>query len=118
MHDIKIEYLQGWGGAVLKLSWESVNAGIAKEVIPEKAYYHAKAPANAGLTAQIYKVSGTPSSITSFGFAGEPVNQVLPNLDGRESLKDAIELSNVAVNMQRLLSTVMLRLRRAVTMNL
>lgn len=94
LHDIKIEYLQGWGGAVLKLSWESVNAGIAKEVIPEKAYYHAKAPADAGITAQIYKVSGTPSSITSFGFAGEPVNQVLPNLDGREGLKDAIELSN------------------------
>ena len=25
LHDVKIEYLQGWGGAVMKLSWESVN---------------------------------------------------------------------------------------------
>ncbi|MHA9740184.1 PA14 domain-containing protein [Robinsoniella peoriensis] len=94
LHDIKIEYLQGWGGAVLKLSWESINANIAKEVIPEKVFYHVKTPADAGLTAQFYKVNGKPSSITSFGFAGEPVNQVLPNLDGREGLKEAIELSN------------------------
>lgn len=94
LHDIKIEYLQGWGGAVLKLSWQSANANIAKGVIPEKAFYHAKTPADAGLTAQIYKVSGTPSSITSYGFAGEPVNQVLPNLDGQEGLKEALESSN------------------------
>ena len=94
LHDIKIEYLQGWGGAVLKLSWESANANIAKEVIPEKAFYHAKTPADTGLTAQIYKVNGKPSSITSFGFAGEPVNQVLPNLDGHDGLKEAIQLSN------------------------
>lgn len=94
LHDVKIEYLQGWGGAVMKLSWESVNANIAKEVIPEKAFYHAKTPADAGLTAQIYKVNGMPSSITSFGFSGEPVNQILKNLDGQDGLKEAIQLSN------------------------
>src|SRR5690606_24982833 len=36
-YDIKIEYLQGWGGSWMKLEWES--ASQAREVVPESALY-------------------------------------------------------------------------------
>lgn len=36
-YDIKIEYLQGWGGAWLKLEWESDSQ--KREVVPEAALY-------------------------------------------------------------------------------
>lgn len=94
MHDIKIEHLQGWGGAYLKLQWESSNAGISKAVIPTSAFYHSMIPADAGLSAQIYQVEGTPGSISAYGFKGEPKKTVLKNLDGTDSLKEAIQASN------------------------
>ncbi|MGX6443631.1 family 43 glycosylhydrolase [Neobacillus sp. K501] len=36
-YDIKVEYLQGWGGAWLKMEWES--ASQKREVVPESALY-------------------------------------------------------------------------------
>ncbi|MCR5792572.1 MAG: Ig-like domain-containing protein [Lachnospiraceae bacterium] len=39
MHDIVISHLQGFGGASLRVSWESSDAGVAKSVIPASNYY-------------------------------------------------------------------------------
>ncbi|GIN71397.1 hypothetical protein J14TS2_18720 [Bacillus sp. J14TS2] len=36
-YDIKIEYLQGWGGAWLRMEWES--ASQEREIVPESALY-------------------------------------------------------------------------------
>lgn len=36
-YDIKVEYLQGWGGSWLRMKWESASQG--KEVVPESALY-------------------------------------------------------------------------------
>lgn len=36
-HEIKIEYLQGWGGAWLRMEWES--ASQSREIVPESALY-------------------------------------------------------------------------------
>ncbi|WP_438350401.1 S-layer homology domain-containing protein [Paenibacillus sp. FA6] len=36
-YEIEIEYLQGWGGAWLRLEWESANQN--REVVPESALY-------------------------------------------------------------------------------
>lgn len=40
-HDIRIEYLQGWGGAFLDLKWSgnATGAAITKQPIPESALY-------------------------------------------------------------------------------
>jgi GH43 family beta-xylosidase len=57
-YDIKVEYLQGWGGAWLKMEWES--ASQQREIVPESALY---LPINtvietekADLSAEIQKV--------------------------------------------------------------
>lgn len=39
-HDIRVEYLQGWGGAYVKLQWESPS--IEKQVVPEAVLYQSK----------------------------------------------------------------------------
>ncbi len=39
-HDIRVEYLQGWGGAYVKLQWESPS--IEKQVVPESVLYQSK----------------------------------------------------------------------------
>jgi len=39
-HDIRVDYLQGWGGAWIRLEWESPST--AREVIPEAALYQNK----------------------------------------------------------------------------
>lgn len=36
-YDIKVEYLQGWGGSWLRMEWES--ASQQREVVPESALY-------------------------------------------------------------------------------
>ncbi|CAH0345320.1 family 43 glycosylhydrolase [Bacillus sp. CECT 9360] len=36
-YDIKVEYLQGWGGSWLRMKWESASQG--KEVVPESALF-------------------------------------------------------------------------------
>ncbi|WP_462411428.1 family 43 glycosylhydrolase [Neobacillus sp. Marseille-QA0830] len=36
-YDIKVEYLQGWGGAWLRMEWES--ASQKREIVPESALY-------------------------------------------------------------------------------
>lgn len=57
-YDIKVEYLQGWGGSWLKMEWES--ASQKREVVPESALY---LPSNrlipdkkADLAAEIQKI--------------------------------------------------------------
>lgn len=56
-HDIKVEYLQGWGGAWLKMEWESPS--IAREILPESALFQSKEnyyrDAKAALGAEIEK---------------------------------------------------------------
>ena len=39
-HEIEVDYLQGWGGAWLKMEWESMS--VARETIPEDALYQSK----------------------------------------------------------------------------
>lgn len=39
-HDIRVEYLQGWGGAWIKMEWES--ASISREIVPESVLYLTK----------------------------------------------------------------------------
>ncbi len=39
-HDIRVEYLQGWGGAWLRMEWESPS--ITKQIIPEDVLYQKK----------------------------------------------------------------------------
>ncbi|MBP1964584.1 family 43 glycosylhydrolase [Paenibacillus aceris] len=57
-YDIKVEYLQGWGGTWLRMEWESANQ--KREIVPESALY---LPADrmivtkkADLTAEIQKL--------------------------------------------------------------
>ncbi|KWW18229.1 hypothetical protein AS888_20510 [Peribacillus simplex] len=57
-YDIKVEYLQGWGGSWLRMKWES--ASQVKEVIPESALFmpigKVIATKKGELTAEIQKV--------------------------------------------------------------
>lgn len=56
-HDIRVEYLQGWGGAWLKMEWESPS--IAREIVPESVLFQSKEnyykDAKAALGAEISK---------------------------------------------------------------
>jgi GH43 family beta-xylosidase len=57
-YDIKVEYLQGWGGTWLRMEWES--ASQSREVVPESALYlppdRLITTKKADLTAEIQKI--------------------------------------------------------------
>lgn len=57
-YDIKVEYLQGWGGSWLRMEWES--ASQRREVVPESALYlpseHVLVTKKEDLTAEIQKM--------------------------------------------------------------
>lgn len=57
-YDIKVEYLQGWGGSWLKMEWES--ASQRREIVPESALYlpsdHVLATKKEDIAGEIQKV--------------------------------------------------------------
>lgn len=83
-HDVKIEYLQGWGGAMLQFYWESEEAGISKAMIPASAYFQPEDRQDLGLTAQIYKCKEYANNIIDYKFEGELSKTVLESLDGSD----------------------------------
>ncbi|CAH1202126.1 hypothetical protein PAECIP111891_01967 [Paenibacillus allorhizoplanae] len=57
-YDIKVEYLQGWGGSWLRMEWESTSQ--RREVVPESALYlpsdHVLVTKKEDLTAELQKI--------------------------------------------------------------
>ncbi|KRE98454.1 hypothetical protein ASG89_05475 [Paenibacillus sp. Soil766] len=76
-YDIKVEYLQGWGGSWLRMEWES--ASQQREVVPESALYlpsdHILPSKKEDLTAEIQKIDYLTDN-----FAGEVTPGALNDL--------------------------------------
>ncbi|KRE69581.1 family 43 glycosylhydrolase [Paenibacillus sp. Soil750] len=76
-YDIKVEYLQGWGGSWLRMEWES--ASQRREVVPESALYlpsdHILPSKKEDLTAEIQKIDYLTGN-----FAGEVTPGALNDL--------------------------------------
>lgn len=77
-YDIKVEYLQGWGGTWLKMEWKS--ASQSREVVPESALYmptdRVLTTKKADLTAEIQKVDYLTEN-----FADKVAESVVNNLN-------------------------------------
>lgn len=106
-HDIRVEYLQGWGGAYVKLEWES--ASTPREVVPESALYQTKEnyyqDAKNALTTEIEKcqevcknVAGSQESIQALE---EELAKAIEIRDGDysdiEDVQVIIDMMNQAV---------------------
>jgi GH43 family beta-xylosidase len=76
-YDIKVEYLQGWGGSWLRMEWES--ASQRREVVPESALFlpsdHILPSKKEDLTAEIQKIDYLTGN-----FAGEVTPDALNDL--------------------------------------
>lgn len=114
-YDIKIEYLQGWGGSWLRMEWESASQN--REIVPESALY---LPADRvmitkkdDLKAEILKIDYltenfadkvTANELNSLKATKNTVEQLLDTIDGKpindrdkvELLIDAIETVSIA----------------------
>lgn len=86
-YDIVVEYLQGWGGAWLRMEWES--ASQSREVVPESALYPSLKPIiknkKFDVAAEVQKVNYLTEN-----FADKVTEDVLNNF--KEILRDANEL--------------------------
>lgn len=96
-HDIRVEYLQGWGGAWVRLDWES--ASITKETVPEsvlylpeESYYEDEVRA---LAAEIDKAQAVCEAYADY----ESVGDLKAAVEAAISVKDAdyseMEISDV-----------------------
>ncbi|NOU98866.1 family 43 glycosylhydrolase [Paenibacillus planticolens] len=76
-YDIKVEYLQGWGGTWLRMEWESANQ--KREIVPESALYlpadRSIATKKGELTAEIQKLDYLTEN-----FANKVTESTLNNL--------------------------------------
>ncbi|OMF35977.1 hypothetical protein BK133_09845 [Paenibacillus sp. FSL H8-0548] len=103
-YDIKVEYLQGWGGTWLRMEWES--ASQSKEVVPESALYlppdRTISTKKNDLTGEIQKIDYltenfadkvTESASTNLTAAKITAAELLDTIDDRAiSDRDKVEL--------------------------
>lgn len=114
-HDIRVDYLQGWGGAWIKLEWESPS--IAREVIPESALFQKKESyykdAKNSLKAEIEKcqevcetISGSQESIEALRKEVEEAIKVCDrDYSDIEDTEEIISLLNQAADGLRKVKT-------------
>ena len=79
-HDFKVEYLQGWGGASLKIEWSS--SSISRQIISAANFYH-KSPEEmglAGIRAQYYKFKAI-DHISAYRFDTETYDGITANVN-------------------------------------
>jgi Predicted beta-xylosidase len=94
-YDIKVEYLQGWGGSWLRMEWKS--ASQQREIVPESALYlptdRVLSSQKADLTAEMQKVDylaetfagDVPTNVTDALLAAkQQAAQLLDTVDGME----------------------------------
>ncbi|MEC0226508.1 family 43 glycosylhydrolase [Paenibacillus alba] len=103
-YEIKVEYLQGWGGTWLRMEWES--ASQSKEIVPESALYlpsdRVIITKKADLTAEIQKIDYltenfankvNESALNSLKAAKIAAKQLLDTVDGKQiSDRDKVDL--------------------------
>lgn len=103
-YDIKIEYLQGWGGAWLRMEWKS--ASQQRETVPESALYlpasHTLAAQKAALTIELQKADYltdtfadkvTPNVVDAIRASQREATELLGAMDGMEiEVRDKIAL--------------------------
>ncbi|MCS7460558.1 family 43 glycosylhydrolase [Paenibacillus doosanensis] len=93
-YDIKVEYLQGWGGTWLRMEWES--ASQKREIVPESALYlpldRVMKAKKADLTAEIQKAAYLadnfadkvdPSALNGFIAVKNDAEQLLLTIDSQ-----------------------------------
>lgn len=103
-YDIKVEYLQGWGGSWLRMEWES--ASQSREVVPESALYlppdRVMTTKKTDLTAEIQKIvylkenfadEVTESAVIHLNATKMTAEELLGSIDDKEiSDRDKVAL--------------------------
>lgn len=86
-HDIRVEYLQGWGGAWIKMEWESPS--IEREVVPESVLYQTKenyyVDAKNALSTEIEKCQAALGSISG---SQESLEKLRAEIDRAVGVRD------------------------------
>ncbi|RIX59714.1 hypothetical protein D3P08_06195 [Paenibacillus nanensis] len=90
-YDVKIEYLQGWGGAWLRMEWES--ASQQREIVPESALY---LPAERTLAAKKEDLNGEV----------QKAEYLISSFTDQVSENDAARLNEVKASAEQLLSSM------------
>ncbi|MEH7333919.1 family 43 glycosylhydrolase [Neobacillus drentensis] len=96
-YEIKVEYLQGWGGSWLRMEWESPSQ--KREIIPESALY---LPSNyliktkkSDLTAEVQKVDYLSQNFAEKVTKGK-LKQLNSNKAAAEDLLETIDDKNIS----------------------
>jgi GH43 family beta-xylosidase len=109
-YDIKVEYLQGWGGTWLRMEWES--ASQPREIVPESALYPSSQRVinskKADLTAEIQKSDYltsnfggkvSESAVSQLTETRRTMQELLDTIDGLGvNEQDKVELLTQAIN--------------------